>query len=337
LLPVGIALGPEGLRLFSADILSYLDPAVSAALAALGVLIGLGLDMRRPHEGRLLGAATVEAGFTMLLVGAGVMLVGPLRPVTDMPVWLVALIVGTCASVSSTTPATDSSARHAVATRIGDLDDVLPIVLGGVALALIRATSPSGATWLTVQAIGLALAVAVGGWLLVAQSSSESEQRVFTAGTVLLLGGVAEFLSLSALLAGLIAGMFWSALDGDARDRIARDVRHMQHPLVVLLLLIAGARVGFSPGLGGLVVAYLILRITGKIAGGWLARRMVATELPSHLGLYLISPGVIAVAFALNAVQAAGDRAGAILAIVVVGSIGSELLALFVRPTEAST
>src|SRR5688500_16537097 len=57
LLLAGVALGPLGLGLFSLRVLSYLDLIVSAALAALGVLVGLGLDMRRPGEWRLLGAA----------------------------------------------------------------------------------------------------------------------------------------------------------------------------------------------------------------------------------------------------------------------------------------
>lgn len=322
--------------MLSCDVLSYLDPAASVALAALGILIGLGLDMRRPHEARLFGVATLEAGLTVLLVGIGFFFMAG-RPTPGTSVWFLALMVGICASVSSTVPDPESNGSQTIAARIGDLDDVLPIVLGGVALALVRNSSPGAATWLTVQAIGLALAVALAGWLLIAQSMSEGEQRVFTVGTVLLLGGLAEFLSLSALLAGLVAGVFWNALDDGAWDRIARDVRHMQHPLVVLLLLIAGARLSVSPGLGVLVLAYVILRATAKIAGGWLVRTIVGSEVPALFGLHLISPGVIAVAFALNTAQAAGDRAGPVLTIVVAGSIASELLALFVRPAEPST
>jgi hypothetical protein len=327
LLVAGLAIGPFGLGFFSATVLSYLDLVVSAALAALGVLVGLGLDMRRPHEWRLLGAATAEAGLTILLVGAGVLLASRVDPIEGIRPWTLALLLGICASASATVPASDFT-THRLVTRVGDLDDVLPIVLGGLALGLAHEISGGAAAWLTIQAIAIALAVAIGGWMLVTQSTSDSEQRVFTVGTVLLLGGVAEFLSGSALLSGLVAGAFWGMAGGDARDRIARDVQHMQHPLVVLLLLMAGARAGSSVALLTMAIVYLLLRVVGKLAGGWLVRRIVGAELPAGFGLQLLSPGVIAVAFALNAELVAAGPAGSILSIAVAASIGSDILAM---------
>ncbi len=333
LLVGGLAIGPSGLGFFSVSVLSYLDVIVSAALAALGVLVGLGLDMRRPREWRLLGAATAEAGLTILLVGAGVLLASRMERLPDIDPRTLALILGICASASATVPSSDRTA-HRLVTRVGDLDDMLPIVLGGLALALAHEISGAAAAWVTLQAIAIALAVAVAGWLLVTQSTSDSEQRVFTIGTVLLLGGVAEFLSGSALLSGLVAGVFWGTSGGIARDRIARDVRHMQHPLVVLLLLMAGARAGgHALVLVTLTAVYLVLRVVGKLIGGWLVRRIVGPELPAGFGLHLLSPGVIAVAFALNAELVGAGPDGSILTIVVAASIFSDLLAIFaLRP-----
>lgn len=338
LLPLGVALGPHGLGVLSPTVLSYLDPAVPIAIATLGVLVGLGLDARRPREGRLLAAASLEAALTMTVVAAGVLLVLRFVPVTaGLPSWLLALLLGICAAASSTT-AIDGLHRRAHVARLGDLDDVLPVVLGGVALAAIHGSDPGAAVWLAVQCAVLAIAVALAGWVLVGQSTSASEQRVFAVGTLLLVGGTAEYLSVSALLAGLVAGALWNALGGDASERLSRDVRHVQHPLVVLLLLVAGARVGVPSGLAVLTLAYLAFRIAGKIAGGWLVGRIVARDLPDHLGLYLFSPGVIAVAFALNALQAGpSDLAAIVLAVAVAGSVGSELLSLLVHPREART
>lgn len=339
LLPLGMALGPHGLGLLSPTVLSYLDPAVSVAIATLGVFVGLGLDPRRPHEGRLLAAASIEAALTMTLVGAGVLLGLRLAPFdAGLVPWLVALVLGICAASSSTAAIEGSDRPGAQAGRIGDLDDLLPIVIGGVALASIRESDPRAMAWLTAQSALIALVIASAGWLLVAASASESEQRVFVVGTLLLLGGAVEYLSLSALLAGLVAGAFWNAAGGPARDRIGRDVRHVQHPLVVLLLLVAGARVGIRPGLALLALIYLVFRIVAKMTGGWIASRMAARDLPARLGLYLISPGMIAVAFALNVLQAGGpDHAAVVLAVAVAGSLGSELISLFVHPGEAQS
>lgn len=335
-LPIGIALGPEGLRLLSPRGLSFIDPVVSVALAALGVLIGLGLDMRRPGEARLLAAASVEAGLTIVMVGTGLFALTAVRPLPGLEIWLAALVLGICAAASSTAPGGEGGpSGQTIVDRVGDLDDVLPILLGGLALGLLRAPESAEAWWLTAQAIGLALAIAGAGALLVAQASSDAEQGVFTIGTILLLGGTADFLALSPLLAGLVAGAVWSVIGGDIRNRIARDVRHMQHLLVVLLLLIAGAQVGFSAGLAVFWVAYVVLRMAGKIAGGWLLRRVAAgagRDLPPRLGLRLLSPGVVAIAFALNATRVAGEQGDALLVIAVAGSILSEVVSLLLRP-----
>ena len=333
---LGLALGPHGLSLLSPPVLSYLDPAVSVALAALGVLVGLGFDVRRPRQGRWLAAATLEAGLTMLVVGAGVLLMLSRWSLPmDLTPWLFALLLGVCASASATTATDASDESQGPAAHIGDLDDVLPIVIGGLALAWMREGSPEAAVWLTLQASGVALVIALAAWLLVTQASSDSE-HVFALGGLLLLGGAAEYLSLSALLAGFVAGVFWNLAGGPACDRIRRDVNHVQHPLVFVLLVIAGARVGdFAPILLGLVVVYVVLRITGKVAGGWLVRRLIATDLPPQVGLGLMSPGIVGVAFALNVLQAGGsERVSLVLAVTVAGSLGLELLSLVVRRIE---
>ena len=102
LLPLGAALGPAGLNLLSLRVVDALDPAVSVALAALGVLAGLGLDFRRPREGRLLAAASLEAGVTILVVGAAV-LAGLARFGPSEPSIWVGLMFGISAAVSAAT------------------------------------------------------------------------------------------------------------------------------------------------------------------------------------------------------------------------------------------
>jgi hypothetical protein len=339
LLPLGIALGPYGLGLLSPSVVTYLDPAVSVAIATLGVFIGLGLDARRPYEGRLLTAASVEGALTITLVGAGTLTALRLAHIElGLAPWLVALFVGICAASSATAAMEGSEPSGVHVARIGDLDDVLPIVLGAVALAALRETDPARLAVLAMQSAVIALAIALAGWLLVSQAASESEQRVFAVGTLLLLGGTVEYLSLSGLFAGLVAGAVWNAAGGPGRDRLERDVRHVQHPLVVLLVLVAGARFGLWPGLALLASVYLLFRIAGKMAGGWIARRIAGGDVPPRLGLYLVSPGVLAIAFGLNVIQAAGpDRAAVVLAVAVAGSIGSAVISHFVHPREESS
>jgi hypothetical protein len=211
-------------------------------------------------------------------------------------------------------------------------------VIGVLTVPWTRPGAPIALAWFVLRAASIAVAIAFAAWLLITQTSSESEQRVFVIGALLLLGGAAAHLSLSALFAGLLAGVFWNAVGGSGRDGIARDMRYLQHPLVVLLLVVAGSRLEVSVDLVGLIVAYVVLRIAGKRVGGWLAGRAAPDELSVDPGFALSSPGVVGIAIALNVLQAgAGSAASTTLfALVIVGSLGSELLSLLISRRESA-
>jgi len=336
LLLLGMACGPHGLRVLSPAVLSFLDPAVSMALAALGAFVGLDLRVRRTREHRLLAAASVESGVTLLVVAAGLLgahLMTSADPAFAAAPWLFAILLGCCAA-SSAAPADDVSGGMASrSSRIGELDDLVPIVVGAVALAGVHSTSAGAALRGIGEAAAVAAIVAAGAWLLVAQTSVESEQRVFAIGSLLLLGGSAAYLSLSALMAGLVAGALWNAAGGAAGDRIDRDLRYLQHPLLALLLLVAGASVQPTAGVLMLAGLYIVLRMIGKLFGGWIAGWFAGIRVARILGFELMSPGIIAIALALNARQVGGEVAAAlVLGVAVVGSLGSELVSLAVHP-----
>jgi hypothetical protein len=333
LIPLGMALGPHGLGVLSDSVLTIVDPAVSVALAALGAFVGMNLEFRLPRAGFLLFAASVEGAVTLLMVAAGVLTIHTLSPETATTPWLFAIMLGICAAPSSTAEGgARSNPGLKRAGRIGDLDDVLPIVAGLVALAAVREGTPMALARLSGQTLLVALTIAAAGWLLVSRTSSVTEERVFAIGALLLLGGAAAYLSLSALFAGFVAGLFWHAAGNEARDRITNDLGYLQHPLIALLLVVAGARVRLSADMAGLVAVYLVCRIAGKLLGGWIASLISGRDVPRDIGLLLISPGVVGIAFALNVVHASGDvdNTTALFAIVIAGSLASDLISLVV-------
>jgi hypothetical protein len=55
-------------------------------------------------------------------------------------------------------------------------------------------------------------------------------------------------------------------------------------------------------------------------------------NVPHDLGFHLLPPGVFGVGFALNAVTVLGTDAAMLLAVVVAGTIGSELVAASFGP-----
>jgi hypothetical protein len=66
-----------------------------------------------------------------------------------------------------------------------------------------------------------------------------------------------------------------------------------------------------------------------------MARRARGPRATHDLGLYLLPPGVFGVAIALDAVSGVGADASLLLAVVVAGTIGSELVALLFPPRSA--
>jgi len=248
---------------------------------------------------------------------------------------LLVLLAVICAAVSLTLPSGDSLEPRSAATRLIELGVLLPIVAGGLVLAWLRAGSSAGAGVLVAQACGVTLALAAAAWLLLTQASSETEERVFAVSALLLVGGVAAALSLSALFGGLVAGVFWRYAGRHPRETIGRDVLFVQHPLVVLVLLVAGARADLSLVTFALGVGYVILRVAGQLAAGSVAKRVVGVNAPRDLGLHLLPPGVFGVGFALNGVGVVGADASMLLAVVVVGTIGADVVAVLSSPRSA--
>lgn len=337
--PIGTALGPSFANVLSPTVLSHLDAVVAVALAVLGVFAGLALDLRSQRNRRLFTAASVEATVTFLLVSAALFaLMAAWRLPMGISHGLVALTLGLCASVSSAGGADDASPTHAVAAGIADLDDVLPIVVSGLLVVMLGSASPvpvwSAVAWLF-RTIALGIAIGTAGWLLFERAHSRAERNVFIAGTVALIGGTASFLDLSPLLAGLMAGLIWVWLPGHADRVVGIDLQRVQHPLIVVLLLVAGASCEFSRQAMWLSGPLVLFRLTGKLMGGWLATRGQVLVTASQLGLHLIAPGLLGIAVALHLLQVVRTPGmTAVLTAVVIATLASEALALVLGPSE---
>ena len=334
--PLGFLLGPSGLNLLPAHALQHLDPVISVGVAALGVFVGLALG-RRPHwDTRLFVAASMEAIVTVLVVLAAILtLLRAWQMPMTVPTVAIALALGVAASASSAPSGGRPGSAHALASRIADLDDVIPIAVGALAIALITHDGFWTALGLAALTMLLGLAVGVIGWLLIERAHSIAERGVFVVGSLALAGGASAYLSLSPLLAGLAAGMFWNWSPGRADAIVRRDLQKFQHPLVVLMLLAAGASLQFSLAALWLFAPFVVFRLAGKLAGGWIASRFTPSLAPGDLGAYLITPGLLGIAFALNMHQHLPPADGlAVLTAVVIGTLASEGVALLVTPAE---
>lgn len=337
LLLVGLGLGPRGLSLLSPGVLSLLDPAIPVALAALAALVGMSLPLRERTDGRVLVMAIASAGITTLVVAGAVLLVlPPLLVERSIPLPMLAGALGLCAASSLAVPGQNTAARRSAFRRLADLEVVLPIVAGGALLGILHDGWATSAFIRASLAVIMTVLLSGGAWLLLARATSESEQRVFALAAMLLIGGIADYLSLSALFVGVVAGTVWLLAGGQPRESLHRDTLYIQHSLIVLILVVAGARADLSLASFALAVAYLALRTTGRLLGASVASRLSGAREPRLAGLQLLSPGMFGVALALDLNRSAGTSANVLLSTVVLGTIGSEIVAALWRPRDSA-
>jgi hypothetical protein len=171
--------------------------------------------------------------------------------------------------------------------------------------------------------------------LLFERAGSGGERAVFVIGALGLTAGGSAYLHVSPLTTGLVAGLVWTLAPGRGDRIVQEDLAKVQHPLVVLLLLTAGALWRPVPASIWLLAPYLLFRLAGKVAGAWASARL-ADASPADLAAYLMPPGVLAIAFALNFTQMLAPEAGDILlSTVAIGTAAFELFALVVVPRSA--
>jgi len=331
-LPLGAILGPAALGVISPAVLQRLDLAVTIALAVLGVVVGTALGREFRSAARLFWAASLESAVTIAAVAAAT---AYFIRATGVPVEAslaaIALALGLSASASSATSADpDTESVAAIATRVADLDDVVPIAVAMAVFPLLA--SGSHPWWLTFAPVAIGLAVGAIGWLIFERAESGPERVVFVLGALSLAGGAAAYAGASPLAVGLVAGVVWTVAPGRADRLVQEDLQRVQHPVVVLLLVTAGALVVPSVTALWLLAPYLLFRVSGKVVGAWLSAHVVNVN-ASDLAAYLMSPGVLAIAFALNFRQAlAGSAGDTLLATVALGTAAFELFALAVVP-----
>lgn len=137
-------------------------------------------------------------------------------------------------------------------------------LLGGVVMTALRNAPPMTLVLFAIGIAGVALGVALAGWLLVGQTDSDREQQVFVIGSLLLLGGGAAYTSLSVVFAGVVAGIVWNCGGSLAKVRILRHLDYFQHPLFVVMLLVAGASITFSREMLAIVVIVAAIHAVGR-------------------------------------------------------------------------
>ena len=160
-----------------------------------------------------------------------------------------------------------------------------------------------GTAWLFIT---LGMGTMIGGvvWGMLARIKAGPEFTLLILGSVCFTAGMASFLRISPLVVCFIVGLILVNLPGTSKAQIREALEHMERPVYLLFLLVAGSLWNVTKWQGW---ALMILFVPARLFGKWLAVKVCRKELPDGLSLgeqraLIFSPmGALSIAIVVNA------------------------------------
>ena len=160
-----------------------------------------------------------------------------------------------------------------------------------------------GTAWLFIT---IGMGTMVGGviWGMLSKIKIGPEFTVLILGSVCFTAGMASFLRISPLVVCFIVGLILVNLPGTSKEQIRQTLEHMERPVYLLFLLVAGSLWDVTNWQGW---ALMLLFVPARLFGKWLALRACRQEVPSGLSKeeqrsLIFSPmGALSIAIVVNA------------------------------------
>jgi Kef-type K+ transport system membrane component KefB len=189
-----------------------------------------------------------------------------------------------------------------------------------------------GTAWLFIT---IGMGTMIGGviWGMLARTKAGPEFTVLILGSICFTAGMASFLRISPLVVCFIVGLILVNLPGTSKDRIRETLEHMERPIYLLFLVIAGSLWDVTKWQGW---ALMLLFVPARLLGKWLGIRASRKEVPGGLLLeeqrtLIFSPmGALSIAIVVNAQDLYyGDFISWMVTAVIGGAIMTEIIVHF--------
>ena len=333
----GVAAGPSGFDFLPAEVQDWYEFLASTALTMVAFLLGgtLSLTTLRSHGKEILTVSLAAVGVTAFLVGIGLIVIG-----TPVPVALLLAGIAT-----ATAPAATQDVVRQIQARgpftdtllgIVAVDDAWGIVIFSFLLVMAKSIAGDGAIdvlvhglWELGGAVAVGAAVGLPAAYLTGRLQPGEPMQTEALGLVFLCAGLAIWLEVSFLLAGMVAGTIVVNLAKHHR-RPFHEIEHIEWPFMVLFFLLAGAslHLGSLNHIGMIGIAYLVLRTVGRVLGGWLGETMAGSPVLHRrwMGVALIPQAGVALGMALVASSHFPDLKETLLAVTIGTTVVFELV-----------
>jgi Kef-type K+ transport system membrane component KefB len=333
----GVVIGQSGLDLLPSAFKDSYEFLAAIALTMVAFLLGGKLSLTTLREqGKTIAYVSIMAVIaTGALVLAGLLAVGT-------PLILALLLAGIAT-------ATDPAATQDVVNQSGAkgpftdtllgvvaIDDAWGLIAFSLLMLIAKGIAGDGGieilqfgAWELGGAIGVGLVVGLPAAYLTGRLHGGEPVQAEALGVVFVCAGLALWLEVSYLLAGMIAGALVVNL-ATHHARAFHEIEHIEWPFMVVFFVLAGALLDVKvvTEIGAIGVAFLVLRAVGKIFGGWSGGRLAnAPALHQRwIGFALIPQAGVALGMALVAATHFPEIAEQLLAITIGATIVFEIL-----------
>lgn len=328
----GLAAGPSGLDWLPIDTEGWHNIVAQIALTMIAFLLGgeLSKSALKSNGWAILVVLSCVTAGSLFIVGGGLWALG-------MPLSVALLLAGI--GLATDPAATQDVVRETGAdgpvtkTILGvvAVDDAWGVIVFSVLLGLVTATSAGWAHGLLDGATDVLGAVAVG--LVIGLPAAFATGRIRPGeptlveglGIVLLCAGISQYFDVSFLLSGMTAGVVVVNL-ARHHDYPFHEVEHISWPFLIVFFVLAGASVDLETvwEAGFLGGAFVVLRLLGRLVGGWIGGRIAGES--RLVGLALTPQAGVALGMALVAAEAAPDIGNTLLTVTIATTIFFELV-----------
>jgi len=313
LLVCGVIAGMMGLLPQSMAVLT--ENVTVMALTLVAILLGGSLKVAtlKAHGREILTISIAIVLITLVFVTAGLALLG-----VDLAL---ALVLASIATATATAPAATldvlrqsgvSNSFTEIIKGIVALDDAWGLLVFSLCLTVAALLTGNGepvvlpALYEIAGALGLGLIIGLPAAFLTGRIEQGEPLQIEALAIGFLTAGLAVWLHVSFLLAGMMAGALIVNL-ARHHSRAFHEIEHVQWPFMIVFFILAGA--SLDPGtlgdLGFLGLTFVMLRIASRLLGGWLGA-VAAGSAPGErqlFGLALLPQAGVAIGMALLAGQ----------------------------------
>lgn len=347
---LGLIVARPEVGILTPDIVERMRPILHFGLGWLGFIIGAQLDIRvldRVPRGTaylIVVEALVPFAATAAACGVCAVALG-LGDLREPYFWRDLILLGAAGAMTAPRRFRGFANRgwregRGVDALLGQLDEIVGVVGLLFVAAYFRPDLGGwqipGTAWVFVT-IGLGVVVGVLIFAMVRVPVSSGEFLAVVVGSVAFGSGLAGYLFLSPIVVCFIAGALVTNFPNEQRDDIFRILNHLERPIHLLFLIVAGATWSVAEmAPWAIVPVFVVARVAGKWIGVTAAHATVGGAMPAGYTAdrVLVSPlSPLSIALVLSLHGSAGGRASDwIVTIVIAGAILTEVAVQFTSP-----